>query len=56
MVKGATRRILFAVVVAEYPSTSKRKSALLADSPEPKPEVMDGPKRPEDVTQPALVA
>ena len=55
LVKGATRRTHCAVVVAESPSTFKRKSAQHVDTLEPRLEVMDGPSKPPDVTQPEPV-
>ena len=54
MVKGATRRTLCAVVVAEFPFTSKRKSALPVDIPELRSVGMDGLSKLQDVILLAL--
>ena len=54
MVKGATRRTLCAVVVAESPFTSKRKSALPVDILELRSVGMDGLLKLQDVILLAL--
>ena len=54
LVKGATRRTLCAVAVAEFPFTSKRKSALPVDIPELRSVGMDGLSKLQDVILLAL--
>ena len=54
MVKGATRRTLCAVVAAEFPFTSKRKSALPVDILELRSVGMDGLSKLQDVILLAL--